>query len=173
MHRPHCNVLQRSAAPDWNPQDSSGLVAALSETRLLQKNRFLAVFAAGIACNSSKNWKAVVPLPLAGTTSRRGTFGSQRRAAETCAQALRFRCVEGVAVAGEILPRPPSLLRVVPDPAPQVVPQRLAVGLHGKVSGGFEHVLLRAGEISGDQRALCVGEGRVASAQNHHRGAKA
>ena len=49
-----------------------------------------------------------MPLPLAGTTSRRGTFGSQRRAAETCAQALRFRCVEGVVVAGEILPRPPA-----------------------------------------------------------------
>ena len=57
MHRPHCNALQRPAAPDWNPEDSSGLVAALSETRLLQKNCFLADFAArihGIQAKSEK-----------------------------------------------------------------------------------------------------------------------
>lgn len=36
--------------------------------------------------DSSKNWIAVAPLPMAGATSRRETFGFQRRAAETCAQ---------------------------------------------------------------------------------------
>ena len=72
-----------------------------------KKNRFFTVFATGIACNSSKNCKAVAPLPKAGATSPGESFGFQPGAAETCAQAQRFRCVEGVVVAGEILPRPP------------------------------------------------------------------
>ena len=72
-----------------------------------KKNRFFPVFATGIACNSSKNCKAVAPLPKAGATSPGESFGFQPGAAETCAQAQRFRCVEGVVVAGEILPRPP------------------------------------------------------------------
>ena len=107
MYRPHCNALQRPAAPVWNPQDSSGLVAALSETRLLQKNRFFADFATRIRRIQAKSGKqsrycalrkrdqpARIPWILGGAAGNSAL--------------RRFRCVEGVVVAGEILPRPPA-----------------------------------------------------------------
>ena len=107
MHRPHCNVLQRPAARRSELKIHRRLVVAPLETRLLKKNRFLADFAAGIRRIQAKSGKQSRYCALRKRDQPARILRILGGAAGNSAL-RRFRCVEGVVVAGEILPRPPA-----------------------------------------------------------------